>query len=160
MNLEFVQEGTNYIAEAVVKGDFNLYVELEDNGRLVVYKMPLDGTEYSCLYLHPSQLRIFDFVVKNKYGERKIQVRVAQPVIKATLTEIPNAITETTQIRQEVDEISGTNPNSQSAQTPELDNNEEYKSFLEGYTNDQKLKDVIPQEMSEAEYQAVRDLIK
>lgn len=46
-------------------------------------------------------------------------------------------------LKKELEEMKGNNPESVSAQTEKIDNDQEMENFLEGYTNKQKLKDVV-----------------
>lgn len=63
-------------------------------------------------------------------------------------------------LKKEMREMLGNDSESESAQSAQIDSNKEVYGFFEGFDNTQKLKDVLPTEMSDEDYQSIRDLIK
>jgi len=140
-----------YVAEETVNAPYAVHIEMDGTAipspNNLIIEQKSDGSDYvDVLKVSLNTIKgrnyVFDHDFAGEAWPKQVRITTPLPVLSASIT-TGNASTEDIeQIKAQIKELKG-DSNSTAASTPAIDSNKEVSDFLEGFENDQKLKDVL-----------------
>lgn len=91
MELQFTQNGNQWIAETTVNAPYNLHIERKGTGKFMIYQRGTDSGQYAQCSIGPdmayNQGQVIDHDFKHEVYPKYIRIESGSEVTTATLTE-------------------------------------------------------------------------
>lgn len=124
-----------------------------------------EGEQFQPVVPSPSPIdtnsEVFDFL--NGYKSNETLKGIIEQAINEAINSGGGIHTVIVELQEKLKELNG-EEGAESIATPELDNNKEIIEFLKGFTNTQTLKQIIEdsqtEQMTDEDYEEIRNLIK